>query len=390
MNTGTAAMHPSQSRLNVASVSGLIDSYGDCTQHSSNGISRTEELISSAHEDVARLTHILAPQRFVATIRCADGATRTTNALDARVSEGAPGGTLALVAPVYDADGRPLASLEVSHENKELSESSRGLLRALIESAAQSISERWFRYVHRRHWIVAALPRTSPRTCILVALDRDLRIVGAERRARQLLEQKGRRFDKRLSFSDVFDSAPILLRRRGDADLPLALRSSADGESWVGLLTPPALAAGSPVHDRRSLLHVRPRLESLMRLLVETPITAPRYGLSRSSLKRIEVYVDANLGSSLDISNLSALVRMSSSHFIRSFQRAVGMTPHRYVIQCRVAKARELLSTTDLPLIEIALATGFSDQSHFTRRFQESTGVPPGAYRRTDAGMHTA
>jgi AraC family transcriptional regulator len=87
----------------------------------------------------------------------------------------------------------------------------------------------------------------------------------------------------------------------------------------------------------------------------------------------------------LDIDELARLIRMSASHFTRSFRKTVGLTPHRYVIQCRVEKARELLTATDLPLIEIALTTGFSDQSHFSRRFQELTGVPPGAYRRIDS-----
>jgi AraC family transcriptional regulator len=107
-------------------------------------------------------------------------------------------------------------------------------------------------------------------------------------------------------------------------------------------------------------------------------------GLLRWALKRVEEYVDANLGSTLDIEELAALVKMSPSHFARSFHKSVGLTPHRYVIQCRVAKARELLATTNLPLIEIALTMGFSDQSHFSRRFQELVGVPPGAYRKGD------
>jgi AraC family transcriptional regulator len=44
-------------------------------------------------------------------------------------------------------------------------------------------------------------------------------------------------------------------------------------------------------------------------------------------------------------------------------------------------RARELLATTNLPLTEIALTTGFSDQSHFSRRFHEIVGIPPGAFR---------
>jgi AraC-like DNA-binding protein len=390
VNTDFSNIRSTQSRLYVTGIPGFIESHDPYSRDHANDPSRTEELIASAHEDIARLAHILGPQRYIAAIRGVERTGLPPEASACRISDGGRSGALALSAPVYDADGRTLASLEVRHDGKEDSDTSQGLLRALVESAAQSISERWFRYVHRRHWIVAALRRSAPHSCVILALDRDRRIVGAERRARQFLEHKGRRFEKHLPLSEFFDSVPTLLRRRGDSDVSLTLRGSADGETWVALLTPPDPAAGCPVHDTRTLLHIRPRLESLTRLLFEAPDATPRFGLSRSSLKRIEAYVEANLGSSLDIDNLSSLVRMSSSHFIRSFQRAVGMTPHRYVIRCRVAKARELLTTTDLPLIEIALATGFSDQSHFTRRFQESAGVPPGAYRRTDAGVRTA
>jgi len=58
------------------------------------------------------------------------------------------------------------------------------------------------------------------------------------------------------------------------------------------------------------------------------------------------------------------------------------VSPHRYVIQCRLKRARELLATTQLSLTEIALISGFADQAHFSRRFHESIGEPPREFRR--------
>ena len=95
----------------------------------------------------------------------------------------------------------------------------------------------------------------------------------------------------------------------------------------------------------------------------------------------IEEYIDTHLDTALELHRLAALVRMSPSHFTRSFHKAFGLTPHRYVIQCRILRARELLASTQLPLTEIALTVGFADQSHFCRRFTEGVGVTPGAFR---------
>ncbi len=81
------------------------------------------------------------------------------------------------------------------------------------------------------------------------------------------------------------------------------------------------------------------------------------------------------------MTDLSRLAGLSISHFARCFRKSVGVPPHTYVKQRRVARAREMLAATDLPVAEIALVLGFSDQSHFTRRSREVTGVPPGAYR---------
>jgi AraC family transcriptional regulator len=97
---------------------------------------------------------------------------------------------------------------------------------------------------------------------------------------------------------------------------------------------------------------------------------------------RVREHVDANLDSRLNVDALARIVGMSTSQFSRSFRKAVGLPPHTYVVRCRVMRARELLATTQLPLIEIALTIGFSDQAHFSRRFHEYTGVPPGVFRR--------
>jgi AraC-like DNA-binding protein len=99
------------------------------------------------------------------------------------------------------------------------------------------------------------------------------------------------------------------------------------------------------------------------------------------TLARVKDYIEAHLDSALTMIELAQIAGLSISHFARCFRRSVGLPPHTYVKQRRVARARDMLAATDLPVAEIALVLGFSDQSHFTRRFREVMGVPPGAYR---------
>jgi AraC-like DNA-binding protein len=342
--------------------------------------SMTEQLFASAHEDIARLNEILRSQACTAILRGADGVTLP---LDARADAGLPRlrETSALCAPVYGADGRPLASIEVVHGDADRSSASGKLLCALLESSARSIAERWFRVLHRRQWIIAAMRRNAPSTYVLLAFDQDQRLKGADRNARQLLEASGLRLESPLGFSALFQPIPGLFRRRSYRDVATTLLSAGSCQPWIALITPPDAGAGDPGSDGQSALQARPRLDSLAHSAAVAANASAQRGLSAGALRRIEEYVDTHLESPLETRELAAIVRMSSSHFTRSFHKTVGLTPHRYVIRYRVMRARELLATTELPLTEIAMTLGFSDQSHFSRRFHEWVGMPPGAFR---------
>ena len=106
-------------------------------------------------------------------------------------------------------------------------------------------------------------------------------------------------------------------------------------------------------------------------------------GLSPRTARRVRDFIDAHLEESVSIQALAEIAGLSMYHFARAFRRSEGMTPHDYLVQCRVRRVQELLASTDLPLSEIALAAGFSDQSHCARRFRERVGVTPSSYRWT-------
>ncbi|HEX4674374.1 MAG TPA: helix-turn-helix domain-containing protein [Steroidobacteraceae bacterium] len=344
-----------------------------------------QQLLSSAHEDLARVGEILRTQRCSARLLGIDGSviplTGSANSIAPGNSEDSPLARVpALSAPIYDSQGRLFVSLQVIQGAADYSVSSQTLLRAMIECAARSITERWFRLAHCREWIVAAMRRDSPGTYLLLAADSGQGLVGADRAARQWLETRGLRFEPCLALSRLFRSGVGNLPPRscGDAEVTLVTGS---GEGWRGLVTPPNIGATPSCFDQRAVLHARPRLNSLTRALPGSDGDRQR-DRAREAFGRVRQYVDAHLDSRLDVQALAQMVGMSASHFSRSFHKAVGVSPHTYVLQCRVMRAQELLATTQLPLTEIALTIGFSDQSHFSRRFHELIGMPPRMFRR--------
>lgn len=95
-------------------------------------------------------------------------------------------------------------------------------------------------------------------------------------------------------------------------------------------------------------------------------------------------FVEGELGSSISIEDLAELVGLSRSHFIRSFSSDFGISPHAYIQNQRVEKAKQLLRAKEqLPLNVVAMECGFSDQSHMTRVFSSKLNITPLKYRKS-------
>lgn len=107
-----------------------------------------------------------------------------------------------------------------------------------------------------------------------------------------------------------------------------------------------------------------------------------RGGLAPGVLRRVRAHVEANLESRIELAGLAAIANLSRCHFAHAFKQSLGCTPHRYVMSRRLEKARGLLATSSLAIVEVALATGFADQSHFSRCFRGYFGISPRAFQR--------
>jgi AraC family transcriptional regulator len=107
----------------------------------------------------------------------------------------------------------------------------------------------------------------------------------------------------------------------------------------------------------------------------------PTRGLPPKTLRTILDDIDANLEGDLSLQHLAGVAGMSLDGFIRVFKQSTGVPPHRYILRKRVERAQALLGNPALSLAEIALRTGFADQSHFSRMFHRLTGLAPRQYR---------
>ena len=112
-----------------------------------------------------------------------------------------------------------------------------------------------------------------------------------------------------------------------------------------------------------------------------TPVGYLRGGLPPRVVRRVREHIDGNIDQRISVEALAKLANLSVCYFVRAFKQSVGVTPHDYLIRRRVERAMELLSDTNMPLSEIALAAGFADQSHCARRFRQHVGMSPRDYR---------
>jgi AraC-like DNA-binding protein len=104
-------------------------------------------------------------------------------------------------------------------------------------------------------------------------------------------------------------------------------------------------------------------------------------GLTPRALQRVCGYIEAHLTEHIELEVLADITGFSRCYFARAFKQSVGMPPHYYLMQRRLERAQKLLAESNMSLAQIALESGFGDQSHFSRRFRLFLGVTPSAFR---------
>ncbi len=158
-----------------------------------------------------------------------------------------------------------------------------------------------------------------------------------------------------------------------------------------GVLRDPELAAEIFAVHRLALDPEAPLLAKESRLLgllaawisrhAEERPQAPRIGSEHAAVARTRAFLHDRLTEEVGLERLSSVAGLSPWHLVRVFARETGLPPHAYLVQARLARARELLAGP-LRLADIAAETGFADQAHLTREFKRRFGLTPGACRK--------
>ena len=169
----------------------------------------------------------------------------------------------------------------------------------------------------------------------------------------------------RIELAPVFNLEDGQLEHLLRALLAMA-QDGSDADAWLGELLVNAACIRLAKRYAVSKLNKVPR----------------RGGLPEARLKRVLEYINANLGKNITLSEIAGVANMSLYYFAVLFRQSTGLSPHRYALNQRVERAKELLRDQKLSVLEISINVGFEHQNNFARAFRRVVGASPTQFRR--------
>lgn len=100
-------------------------------------------------------------------------------------------------------------------------------------------------------------------------------------------------------------------------------------------------------------------------------------------------YIERNFAEAIKLKDIAKKVHLSEIYFHNRFCQAMGMSPHQYLIHCRVENAKKLLWNTEISICDVAERSGFGSQQYLNKVFKKETGITPAAYRKEFLEKHT-
>jgi len=113
-------------------------------------------------------------------------------------------------------------------------------------------------------------------------------------------------------------------------------------------------------------------------------------GMPTVRLNRVVDFMQQNYASETRLAELAHLAGMSPHYFCELFKKSIGLSPHQYSLRCRIDRAKEFLRNPQYTVSRVAKATGFADQSHFTKVFRRIVGITPTQFRQMFSSPHSS
>jgi AraC family transcriptional regulator len=115
---------------------------------------------------------------------------------------------------------------------------------------------------------------------------------------------------------------------------------------------------------------------------------APEVMEARDRRRAVEaaLWISDHAHEPIDLAEIARLAKLSPFHFLRCFAKTLGLTPHQYLVRCRLKRAARLLAEPEPAITEVALDCGFNDLSNFIRTFRRAAGMSPRGFRRASKG----
>jgi AraC family transcriptional regulator len=171
-------------------------------------------------------------------------------------------------------------------------------------------------------------------------------------------------------------TAEVLFNKRVARDESVSLLLRAISKEMAG-----AQPGSRPMLDamaRQLLIHL---LRSHLTVRKSASVELSRAGPVDRRLRRAIEFIHDNFGRDLSLEEIASAAYLSEYHFARLFKQITGATPHLYLANLRLERARTLLAETPFPIIQVAAMVGYQSPSHFTKMFKSVTGLTPRAYR---------
>ena len=240
-------------------------------------------------------------------------------------------------APVFGPDGKLVAVLDVTSIDPGVSDRSHALALVVTIDSARAIEETLFRRRFRCKWNLVIAPPSRVGRALMLAVDADQRIVGADCNARSTLGLDDHRLATGVSLWTIFDRSPSLFGK-SNVETTAQLIRNGDSQPWLALITPPAT---NPATASQALLHARPRIGQLDQIFHQASDSRFRGGVASGVQRRVDEFVEASLDQGIELESMAVPAGLSLTDFAHALKHSVGVQQHGNALHRSIERAKE-------------------------------------------------